>query len=163
MGIGVSNGNVGLAVDPDVRLFLPADDIESPEVSIVIPALNEQLTIADFVAWCREGLRGPVPWARSSSSTAPPTAPRELALAGGARVLKAPKRGLGRAYIDASRTSAASTCSWAMRTARTTSASSSRSSTKFRERRSSSSWGRASGAPSSRARCPRCTGTSARR
>ena len=26
-----------------------------PELSIVIPALNEALTITDFVAWCQRG------------------------------------------------------------------------------------------------------------
>jgi glycosyltransferase involved in cell wall biosynthesis len=70
-------------------------------VSIVIPALNEQLTIADFVAWCHEGLRdagvrGEILIVDSSDD-----ATAELALAGGARVLEAPRRGLGRAYIDA--------------------------------------------------------------
>src|SRR5260370_4831202 len=101
MGIDVSNGNVALAVDPDVRLLLPANDIESPEVTILIPAVNEELTIADFVAWCHEGLRaaGAVGEILIVDSSSDSTA--ELALAGGARVLKTPKRGLGRAYIDA--------------------------------------------------------------
>ncbi len=26
------------------------------KVSIVVPALNEELTIGEFVSWCREGL-----------------------------------------------------------------------------------------------------------
>ena len=89
------------ARDSDCRLLLPADDAESPEVTILIPAANEELTIADFVAWCHEGLRragaaGEVLIVDSSSDRT-----AELALAGGARVLKAPRRGLGRAYIDA--------------------------------------------------------------
>ena len=41
--------------DPEVELLLPAADVAEPELSIVIPALNEELTIADFVAWCHEG------------------------------------------------------------------------------------------------------------
>ena len=49
MGIGVSNGNVGLASDPDVRLLLPADDIEAPEVTILIPVVNEELTTAGLL------------------------------------------------------------------------------------------------------------------
>jgi glycosyltransferase involved in cell wall biosynthesis len=75
--------------------------VEDPEVSIVIPALNEELTITEFVAWCQEGLakanvRGEILIVDSSKdSTA------QKALAGGARVLVTPKRGLGRAYIDA--------------------------------------------------------------
>ena len=74
---------------------------ESPEVTILIPAVDEELTIADFVAWCHEGLReagavGEVLIVDSSSDRT-----GEFALAGGARVLTTPKRGLGRAYIDA--------------------------------------------------------------
>ncbi len=85
----------------EVRLLIPERDVPNPEVSIVIPALNEEITIAEFVAWCQEGLaragvRGEILIVDSSTdSTA------EKALAGGARVLVTPKRGLGRAYIDA--------------------------------------------------------------
>ena len=87
--------------DPELKLLLPATDEPEPEVSIVIPALNEELTISDFVAWCHEGLqkagiKGEVLIVDSSKD-----ATAERALAAGARVLKAPKRGLGRAYIDA--------------------------------------------------------------
>ena len=89
------------AVDPDVQLLLPANDTAEPEFSIVIPALNEQLTIVDFIAWCHEGLKkagvvGEILIVDSGSDHT-----TELALAGGARVLKTPKRGLGRAYQDA--------------------------------------------------------------
>jgi glycosyltransferase involved in cell wall biosynthesis len=90
-----------MAGDPDVELLRPDDDVEDPEVSIVIPAVNEELTIADFVTWCRQGLadagaRGEILIIDSSTDRT-----AELALAGGARVLRTPKRGLGRAYIDA--------------------------------------------------------------
>ena len=100
-GAGVTDVNVGLAHDSDCRLLLPAADAESPEVTILIPAANEELTITDFVAWCHEGLReaGAVGEILIVDSSSDRTA--ELALAGGARVLKAPRRGLGRAYIDA--------------------------------------------------------------
>ena len=89
------------AVDPDVQLLLPATDTAEPEFSIVIPALNEQLTIVDFIAWCHEGMKkagvvGEILIVDSGSDRT-----TELALAGGARVLKTPKRGLGRAYQDA--------------------------------------------------------------
>ena len=40
----------------DVRLLVPEDDVAQPELSIVIPALDEELTVGDFVDWCREGL-----------------------------------------------------------------------------------------------------------
>jgi glycosyltransferase involved in cell wall biosynthesis len=89
------------AAEGEVRLLLPQDDESSPEVSIVIPALNEERTIEEFVAWCREGLaRAGVPGEIIivSSST---DKTDELALARGARVLVTPQRGLGRAYIDA--------------------------------------------------------------
>jgi glycosyltransferase involved in cell wall biosynthesis len=87
--------------DPELELLVPADDVQDPEVSIVIPAVNEELCIADFVAWCHEGLRragtrGEILIVDSSTDRT-----HELALAGGARVLRTPKRGLGRAYIDA--------------------------------------------------------------
>ena len=89
------------SADPEIELLLPANDVAEPELSIVIPALNEQLTIADFVAWCHEGMKkagvvGEILIIDSGSDRT-----TELALAGGARVLRTPKRGLGRAYIDA--------------------------------------------------------------
>ena len=86
--------------DPEISLSLPADDVENPEVSIVIPALNEQLTIGDFVDWCKEGLAkaGAVGEILIIDSSTDKT--KEIALAHGARVLSTPKRGLGRAYID---------------------------------------------------------------
>jgi glycosyltransferase involved in cell wall biosynthesis len=92
---------VSAGADPDVQLLLPANDVAAPELSIVVPALNEQLTIADFVAWCHEGMKkaGIVGEILIVDSGKDDTA--EIALAGGARVLKTPKRGLGRAYIDA--------------------------------------------------------------
>lgn len=100
-GPGVSNGDAGPGVDRGVRLLLPSDDVSSPEVSIVIPAVNEELTVAEFLLWCHEGLReaGAVGEILIVDSSTDRTA--ELALAGGARVLKTPKRGVGHAYIDA--------------------------------------------------------------
>ena len=85
----------------DVQLLLPSDDVDDPEVSVVVPALNEASTIRDFVAWCHEGfersdLKGEVLIVDSSTDDTP-----TLALAAGARVLRTPRRGLGRAYIDA--------------------------------------------------------------
>jgi len=89
------------AHDPEISLAIPERDVESPEFSIVIPALNEELTIEDFVAWCHEGMnkagvQGEILIVDSGKDRT-----MELALAGGARVLKTPKRGLGRAYQDA--------------------------------------------------------------
>jgi glycosyltransferase involved in cell wall biosynthesis len=83
------------------ELFAPADDCPTPEVSLVVPALNEPITIGRFVDWCREGLAtagvpGEVLIVDSSKDETP-----TIALAHGARVLRTPRRGLGRAYIDA--------------------------------------------------------------
>ena len=88
------------AADPALVLLVPEREVDDPELSIVVPALNEQLTIGDFVDWCHEGLdragiRGEILIVDSSSDRT-----AEIALSKGARVLKAPKRGLGRAYID---------------------------------------------------------------
>jgi glycosyltransferase involved in cell wall biosynthesis len=85
----------------DVQRLLPKDDVSDPELTILIPAVNEELTVGDFVAWCREGIReaGVVGEILIVDSSTDRTA--EIALEGGARVLRTPKRGLGRAYIDA--------------------------------------------------------------
>jgi glycosyltransferase involved in cell wall biosynthesis len=83
-------------------LLLPENEPPgTPELSIVIPALDEEITIAEFIAWCQEGLRcarihGEILIIDSSTDRT-----AERAVAGGARVLKTPKRGLGRAYRDA--------------------------------------------------------------
>lgn len=94
-------GAPGGAADPEVQLLVPRDDVAAPELSIVIPALNEELTIGDFVAWChagmaKAGIAGEILIVDSGSDRT-----TEIALAGGARVLRTPKRGLGRAYQDA--------------------------------------------------------------
>lgn len=87
--------------DPEIQLLIPANDVADPELSIVIPALNEEITITEFVKWCHEGLaaagvQGEIMIVDSSTDSTP-----QLALEGGARVLRTPKRGLGRAYMDA--------------------------------------------------------------
>jgi len=81
--------------------MLPQDDVDNPELSIVVPALDEEITIGQFVTWCKEGIaaagvRAEILIIDSSRDRTP-----DIALAHGARVLKTPKRGLGRAYIDA--------------------------------------------------------------
>jgi glycosyltransferase involved in cell wall biosynthesis len=87
----------------EVELLAPPEEVETDQVdlSIVIPALNEELTITEFVVWCKQGLAeagvsGEIVIVDSSNDRT-----AELAVAAGARVLKVPKRGLGRAYIDA--------------------------------------------------------------
>jgi hypothetical protein len=85
----------------ETSLAIPASDIEDPELSIVIPALDEQATIVEFVSWCREGMAqaGVVGEVVIVDSSSDQTAAR--ALQAGARVLRTPRRGLGRAYKDA--------------------------------------------------------------
>jgi glycosyltransferase involved in cell wall biosynthesis len=90
-----------ISSDPAVHLHLPDDDVLDPEVSIVIPALNEETTVGDLVDWCRQGLtragvEGEVVIVDSGNDKT-----TAIALEHGARVLKTPRRGLGRAYIDA--------------------------------------------------------------
>jgi glycosyltransferase involved in cell wall biosynthesis len=85
----------------EIALFTPASDAHDPEFSIVVPALNEEITIGKFVDWCKEGIAraGVAAEVLIVDSSTDRTA--EIALAHGARVLKVPRRGLGRAYIDA--------------------------------------------------------------
>jgi glycosyltransferase involved in cell wall biosynthesis len=85
------------------ELLCPEADVAEPELSIVIPALNEELTIEEFVRWCRLGLEraGVVGEILIVDSSDDATAKR--AVAAGARVLRTERRGLGRAYKDAIR------------------------------------------------------------
>ena len=85
----------------DIELRIPEVDVSTPVISIVIPTLNESINIAEFISWVNEGIASlPVDGEilivdSSTDQTA------EIALSLGARVLKVPRRGLGRAYIDA--------------------------------------------------------------
>ena len=89
------------AQDPGVLLLTPAKDVADPVVTILVPTLNEERTVGQFMDWCIEGvaksgLAVEILIADSSTDKTP-----EIALAKGARVVQMPKRGLGRAYIDA--------------------------------------------------------------
>src|SRR5438067_6791719 len=73
------------------------------DVSIVVPSLNEEITAGEFVDWCKEGLEragvsGQILVVDSSTDKSP-----EIVLSHGGEVLCTPKRGLGRAYIDAAK------------------------------------------------------------
>lgn len=88
-------------VESEIELLIPTTDVTDPLLSIVVPALNERITIAEFVQWCQTGLAsagipGEILIIDSSTDETP-----DIAHAHGARVLRTPKRGLGRAYIDA--------------------------------------------------------------
>jgi hypothetical protein len=85
-----------------IEHLMPAGVQPGPvDVSIVVPSLNEEITVGEFVDWCKEGLekagvRGQILIVDSSMDKTP-----EIVLAHGGEVLRTPKRGLGRAYIDA--------------------------------------------------------------
>lgn len=83
------------------HLIPPGTEPGPVDLSIVVPALNEEITVGEFVEWCKEGLeragvRGQILIVDSSTDRTP-----EIVLAHGGEVLRTPKRGLGRAYIDA--------------------------------------------------------------
>src|SRR5256885_3708126 len=71
------------------------------DVSIVVPSLNEEIACREFGERWKEGLEcagvtGQILIVDSSTDRTP-----EIVLAHGGEVLRTPKRGLGRAYIDA--------------------------------------------------------------
>ena len=90
-----------LAGPSDVRHLSPDGILQEVELSIVVPALNEEITVGEFVDWCQEGLRrvgltGQVLIVdRSTDNTG------KIVLEHGGEVLRTPRRGLGRAYLDA--------------------------------------------------------------
>jgi glycosyltransferase involved in cell wall biosynthesis len=85
-----------------IEHLIPAGADQGPvDVSIVVPSLNEEITVGEFVDWCKAGLeragvRGQILIVDSSTDKTP-----DIVLAHGGEVLCTPKRGLGRAYIDA--------------------------------------------------------------
>jgi len=99
---GEKNTNRIIPAHNDVLAFLlPEYDTPEPELSIVIPAMNEETVVSEFMDWCHKGIEkaGVSVEILIISSSTDRTA--EIALAKGARVLEAPKRGLARACIDA--------------------------------------------------------------
>lgn len=90
-----------LAGPSEVRHIIPDNASQDVELSIVVPALNEQITVGEFVDWCKEGLeragvKGQILIIDSSTDDT-----ARIVLEHGGEVLLTPKRGLGRAYIDA--------------------------------------------------------------
>ncbi len=88
-------------VSEELELLIPTNDVIDPEVTILVPALNEELTIEQFIEWCQQGISasGSVVEILIVDSSSDRTA--EIAVSKGARVLRIKKLGLGRAYIDA--------------------------------------------------------------
>ena len=85
-----------------IEHLMPGSSDPGPvKVSIVVPSLNEEITVGEFVDWCKKGLEragvtGQILIVDSSTDRTP-----DIVLAHGGEVLRTPKRGLGRAYIDA--------------------------------------------------------------
>jgi len=96
-----ADGPPGRVRPEEVRLLVPALDATDPEVTILVPALDEELTIGRFIDWCHEGINDAGARAEILIVDSSVDRSAEIALAKGARVLKTPRRGLGRAYIDA--------------------------------------------------------------
>jgi glycosyltransferase involved in cell wall biosynthesis len=96
----VESGNP--AAGSDVKHLHPeGTTLENVELSIVIPAMNEEITVGEFIEWCKEGLKragvsGQILIVDSSTDNTP-----RIVLEQGGEVLRTPKRGVGRAYIDA--------------------------------------------------------------
>lgn len=91
-------------IDPNIKFLIPEAIIKNSseiKITILVPALNEEKTIVDFLKWCQEGISktGVNSEIIIVDSSTDKTA--ELALLNGAKVVKTPKRGLGRAYTDA--------------------------------------------------------------
>src|ERR1700719_529301 len=86
----------------EIEHLTPAGTNAGPvDVSIVVPSLNEEITVCECVDWCKAGLeragvRGQILIVDSSTDKT-----HDIVLAHGGEVLRTPKRGLGRAYIDA--------------------------------------------------------------
>jgi glycosyltransferase involved in cell wall biosynthesis len=96
----VKSGNA--ASDGGVEHLKPeGTTLGSVELSIVIPAMNEEVTVGEFIEWCKEGLKharvvGQILIVDSSTDDT-----AKIVLEHGGEVLRTPKRGVGRAYIDA--------------------------------------------------------------
>ena len=93
----LSRETITRAERPSARLR----PVSTKSVSIVVPCLNEEMVIGEFVDWCKEGLKaagreGQILIIDSSTDDSP-----RIAEEHGAEVLRVPRRGLGRAYIDA--------------------------------------------------------------
>lgn len=99
----VNNVSSMSAAPPDVIEHLVPENapLGNVDLTIVVPALNEEITVGEFVEWCKEGLKrcgvsGQILIVDSSVDETP-----RIVLEHGGEVLRTPKRGLGRAYIDA--------------------------------------------------------------
>jgi glycosyltransferase involved in cell wall biosynthesis len=73
---------------------------KTPELTILVPTLNEEITVETFLDWCHEGIAragvaAEIILVDGSSDSTP-----EKAFAKGARIVRASRPGLGRAYQE---------------------------------------------------------------
>lgn len=91
--------------DKEISFYIPKSLSKKDnqiELSIVIPAYNEKKTIKKFLSWCKKGVadinlqnNSEIIIIDSSNDGTD-----QIALENGAKVVKTPLRGLGRAYLD---------------------------------------------------------------
>ena len=80
--------------------FALEPDGKTPELTILVPTLNEEITVETFLDWCHEGIErsgvsAEIILVDSSDDSTP-----EKAAAKGARIIRPSRRGLGRAYQE---------------------------------------------------------------
>jgi glycosyltransferase involved in cell wall biosynthesis len=91
--------------DNKVKFLIPSNaDIKPSKIklSIVIPAYNEKKTIKKFIEWCKLGILN-INLEKNSEIIIIDSSndgTDKIALEAGAKVVKTPLRGLGRAYLD---------------------------------------------------------------
>src|SRR5438874_1495509 len=89
--------NTAAAIEHFLRQDPRPDDVE---LSIVIPAMNEEITVGEFMEWCKEGIeRGGVTAQILIVDSSTDNTPK-IVLEHGGEVLRVPKRGVGSAYMD---------------------------------------------------------------
>ncbi len=93
----MDNAPASLASKPD---FAAEPDGKAPELTILVPTLNEEITVEAFLDWCyqgidRSGVSAEIILIDSSNDSTP-----AKARAKGARVVTPSRRGLGRAYQE---------------------------------------------------------------
>jgi glycosyltransferase involved in cell wall biosynthesis len=100
--MGIDTAPLNTAPPTVIEHLLPnnATDREV-ELTIVIPAMNEEITVGEFMEWCKEGteragVATQILIVDSSTDNTP-----SIVLEHGGEVLRVPKRGVGSAYMDA--------------------------------------------------------------
>jgi glycosyltransferase involved in cell wall biosynthesis len=91
--------------DNRVKFLIPGNVNIKPaniKLSIVVPAYNEKKTIKKFIEWCKLGISN-INLQKNSEIIiidSSDDGTDKIALAAGAKIVKTPLRGLGRAYLD---------------------------------------------------------------